>query len=146
MLVIQSCPLFVTPRTVACQAPLSMGFSRQEYWCGLPFLSPGHLPNPEIKPAFPALQVDSLPSEPPGKQGSGKKETWQSCSQIWQWTKKVSDITNIELERWKELFSTIKGSKHSRSMLLEKYIGSDISLHSIENTKSWPYNGRVKSI
>ena len=49
------------------QAPLSVGFSRQEYWCGLPFPSPGDLPNPGIKPRSPALQADSLPSEPPGK-------------------------------------------------------------------------------
>ena len=46
--------LFKTPWTVACQAPLSMGFSRQEYWSGLPVPSPGALPYPEIKPAFPA--------------------------------------------------------------------------------------------
>ena len=49
---------FVTPWTVACQAPLSMGFPKQEYWSGLPFLPPGDLPDPGIKPAslgFPAL-------------------------------------------------------------------------------------------
>jgi len=52
------------PWTVAHQAPLSMGFSRQECWNGLPFLSPRHLPNPGIKPTFsvsPALQVDYFP-------------------------------------------------------------------------------------
>ena len=53
--------------TVAHQAPLSMGFSRQEYWSGLPFPSPGDLPNPMMEPGSSALQVDSLPSEPPGK-------------------------------------------------------------------------------
>ena len=58
---------FVTPWTVACEAPLSMEFSRQEYWNGLPFLSPGDLSNPGIEPESPALQADSLPSEPPGK-------------------------------------------------------------------------------
>ena len=51
----------------AHQAPLSMDFSRQEYWSGLPFTSPGNLPNPGIKPGSLALQADSLPSEPPGK-------------------------------------------------------------------------------
>ena len=51
---------------VALQAPLSMGFSRQEYWCGLPFPSPGDLPNPGIEPGFPALLADSLPFEPRG--------------------------------------------------------------------------------
>ena len=58
--------LFVTQWTIACQAPLSMGFSRQEYWNGLPFLSPGDLPNPGIEPRSPALQTGALPSEPPG--------------------------------------------------------------------------------
>ena len=59
--------LFVTPWTVAHQAPPSMEFSRQEYWSGLPFPSPGDLPNPGIEPGSPALQTDALPSEPPGK-------------------------------------------------------------------------------
>ena len=53
--------------TVAHQAPLPMGFSRQEYWSGLPFPSPGDLPHPEIEPGSPALQADSLLSETPGK-------------------------------------------------------------------------------
>ena len=59
--------LFAIPWTVACQAPLSMGFSTQEYWNGLPFPSPGDLPNPGIEPGSPALQADALSSEPPGK-------------------------------------------------------------------------------
>ena len=59
--------LFVTPWTVVCQAPLSMEFSRQGYWSGLPFPSPGDLPNPGMEPSCPALQADFLPSEPPGK-------------------------------------------------------------------------------
>ena len=50
---------FVTSWTVASQSPLSMGFSRQEYWNGLPFLPPGDLPDPGIKPESPALQADS---------------------------------------------------------------------------------------
>ena len=53
--------------TVTHQAPLSMGFSRQEYWSGLPFPSPGDLPNPGIEPRSSALQADALTSEPPGK-------------------------------------------------------------------------------
>ena len=57
----------VTPWTVAHQAFLSMEFSRQEYWSGLPFLALGDLPNSEIEPKSPALQAESLPSEPPGK-------------------------------------------------------------------------------
>ena len=59
--------LFVTPWTVAYQAPPSMGFSRQECWSGLPFPSPGDLPDPGVKPGSPTLQADALPSEPPGK-------------------------------------------------------------------------------
>ena len=59
--------LFVTPGTVAHQTPLSMGFSRQDYWSGLPFPSPGDLPNPEIKCWSPALQVDCVSTELPGK-------------------------------------------------------------------------------
>ena len=58
--------LFATPWTVAYQAPPSMGFSRQEYWSGLPFPSPGNLPHPGIKPRSPTLQADTLTSEPPG--------------------------------------------------------------------------------
>ena len=57
--------LFVTPWTVAYQASLSMGFSRQEYWSGLPFPSQGDLPNPGIEPRSPALEADTLTSEPP---------------------------------------------------------------------------------
>ena len=58
--------LFVTPWTVAYQAPPSMGFSREEYWSGFPFPSPGDLPNPGIEPRSPALQADALLSEPQG--------------------------------------------------------------------------------
>ena len=57
----------MTPWTVACQAPISMGFPRQEYWSRLPFPSLGDLPEPGIKPKSPALQADSLPSEELGK-------------------------------------------------------------------------------
>ena len=60
MLVAQSCP------TVAHQAPLSMEFSRQEYWSGLPSPSPGYLPNPGTEPGSPELQADFLLFEPPG--------------------------------------------------------------------------------
>ena len=59
--------LFATPWTVDHQAPPSMGVSRQEYWSGLPFPSPGDLPNPRIESRSPALQADALTSEPPGK-------------------------------------------------------------------------------
>ena len=65
--------LFATPWTVAHQAPLSMGFTRQEYWSELPFHSPGDLPNPGIEARSPTLQADALTSEPPGNR------------QIWPW-------------------------------------------------------------
>ena len=58
---------FVTPWTVAYKAAPSTGFSRQEYWSGLPFPSAGDLPNPGIKPRSPTLKADTLTSEPPGK-------------------------------------------------------------------------------
>ena len=56
----------MTPWTVAYQAPQSMEFFRQEYWSGLPFPSPGDLPDPGIEPGSPALQAEALLSEPPG--------------------------------------------------------------------------------
>ena len=59
--------LFATLWTLAHQAPPSMEFSRQQYWSGLPFPSPGDLPNPGIEPRSPALHADALPSERPGK-------------------------------------------------------------------------------
>ena len=62
-LVDKSCLTLAIPWTVAHQAPLSMGFSRQEHWSGLPFPSPGDLPNPGVEPGSPALQADSLPTE-----------------------------------------------------------------------------------
>ena len=65
--VAKSCPTLSTHGLGTYQAPLSMGFSRQEYWSGLSCPSPGALPNPGIKPRSPALQADSLPTELPGK-------------------------------------------------------------------------------
>ena len=71
--------LLATPWTVAYQAPLSMRFSRQEYWSGLPFPSPGDLPDPGIEPGFPTLEADTLTSEPPGK-----PNLHSICQQIWK--------------------------------------------------------------
>ena len=62
-LVTKSCPNFATPWTVACQAPLSMGFSRPEFCSGLPFPLPGELPDSGIEPWSPPFQIDSLPTE-----------------------------------------------------------------------------------
>ena len=66
------------PWTVTLQAPLSRGFSRQEYWSGLPFPSPRDLPNPEIEPGSRTLQADFLASEPPGK----LLTIWTSVSKV----------------------------------------------------------------
>ena len=81
--------LFVIPRPVACQAPLSMGFSRQEYWSGLPFPAPGDLSDPGINPRSPALQADSLPLEISGRAG-GKRgdrgwDGWIASPTQWTW-------------------------------------------------------------
>ena len=73
--------LFVTPWTVAHQAPLSMGFSRQEYWSGLPCPPPGDLPNPGIKPRSLAVRADSLPVKPQGK----PKNTGVGSLSLLQW-------------------------------------------------------------
>ena len=67
VLITQSCQLFVTQWTAACQAPLSMDISRQEYWSGLPFPSAGDLSDPGIKLRSPALQENSLLTKPPEK-------------------------------------------------------------------------------
>ena len=80
-------PNSATPWTVARQAPLSMGFSRQEYWRRLPFPSPGDPPNSRIKPRSPALQADSLSSEPPGKQ----KEEGNKCFPFAQFSWKLKE-------------------------------------------------------
>ena len=70
---------FVTPWIISCQAPLSMRFSRQEYWSRLPFPSSGDLPDPWIEPGSPALQADSLLSEPSG-QPPGQAEGILKCA------------------------------------------------------------------
>ena len=78
--------LFETLWPIVHQAPLSMEFSRQKYWCGLPFPPPGNLPDPGIEPRSPAMQADALPSETPGKpsmEGEGNSEagwlTLEAC-------------------------------------------------------------------
>ena len=76
--VTELCSTLGTPWTVALRAPLSMGFSRQEYWSGLPFLSPRDLPIPGIQQVSLALQADFLPSEPPGEQINAK-QTFKGC-------------------------------------------------------------------
>ena len=98
MLVTQSChSLFSTPWTVTHQAPLSMEFSRQEYWNRLPFGSPGDLPDSGMEPESPALKADSLPSEPPGKPNSYLvlcKVSIENCGHV-KWALIIDPVKNI---------------------------------------------------
>ena len=100
-------PLFATPWTVAHQAPLSMGFSRQEYWSGLPFPSPGDLRDPGIELGSSTLQADSLPAEPPGN-----PIVWYRCSvKLWEWVSSARDGVSLEelmSEGWNPGLSNIK--------------------------------------
>ena len=75
----QFSPILATPWTIACQSPLSIEFSRQEYWSGLPFPSPGDLPDPGIEHGSLALQADSLPTEPWCLQAEGS-----ACPKAWR--------------------------------------------------------------
>ena len=100
--------LFVTLWTVALQAPPFMGFSKQEYWSGLLFPSPGDLPDPGIEPRSPALQADTLTSEPPGKPFLGNRECQLKpcCIYKLQWLKlKILAIPNVDknVEEYLEL-------------------------------------------
>ena len=79
--------LFATPWTVAYQVPPSMGFSRQEYWSGLPFPSVGDLPDSGVEPGPAALQADSFPSEPPGK--------WSSLKNSLGWPWAISNTNRM---------------------------------------------------
>ena len=85
------------PWTVAWQAPLSMGFPKTEYWCGLPFPSPGDLPDPGIKPASPALAGQFFTVEPPGKSYGVMKYSNKLIvamdAQLYEYNKKLSNCT-----------------------------------------------------
>ena len=96
--VAQSCPTLCDPWTVAHQAPPSMGFSRQEYWSGLPFPSPGDLPDPGIEPRSPTLQADTLTSEPPGKPTTNFK--WTYIVKKYKRRKKIYKINLKQLRKW----------------------------------------------
>ena len=82
--VAQSCPTLCHPMDWSLEPGRlqSMEFSRQEYWSGLPFPSPGDLPDPGIEPRSPALQVDALTSEPPGKLSHKKEHIWVSSNEV----------------------------------------------------------------
>ena len=93
--------LFAILWTIAHQAPLSMGFSRQEYWSGLPFPSLGDLPNPGIEPGSPALQTDTLTAELPGKP-KNVQTTTQLHSSHTQW-KPTPELLSGKSHGWKSL-------------------------------------------
>ena len=96
--------LFVTPWTVAHQAPQSMGFSRQQYWSGLPFPSPGDLPDPGIEPGSPPLQADALSSEPPRKPlilATFKKTGEITFNIIFYLTQYIQNIV-ISMHKWQK--------------------------------------------
>ena len=118
--------LFVTPWTVAYQAPQSVGFSRQEYWSGLPFPSPEDLPHPGIKPRSPTVSADALLSEPPAKsresrisiEGRMDKYTvmnshtgilyialkMHECISMDEYQKQNIDLKNLAANKWKKLW------------------------------------------
>ena len=92
----------MTPGTVAHEAPLSLGFSRQEYWSGLPCCPPGDLPNPGIKPRCPSLQTDSLPSGSTGKPkntGVGSLFLLQEIFPIQWWNPSLLHCRFLNTER-----------------------------------------------
>jgi len=100
----------VTPWTAAGQAPLSMEFSMHEHWSGLPCPPPGDLPNPGIKPRSPALQADSLPTEPPGKPKSKEWVAWWAAvygvAQSWTRLKRLSSSSGSSLSLLQGIFPT----------------------------------------
>ena len=91
--------LFATPWTVSHQAPPSMGLSRQEYWSGLPFPSPGHLPDPGIEPRSPTLQADALTSEPPEKPKKKQSNQILDCQHSFD-QGKIKRIPEKHLLHW----------------------------------------------
>ena len=106
--------VFVTLQTVVCQASLSIGFSRQEYWSRLPCPSPGDLHDPGTKPRSPALQEDSSPSEPPGKLENKifipVVELWHTLNQSHQslfrdsiYTNEIKNLVTMSLSHWKTM-------------------------------------------
>ena len=119
--------LRVTPWTVACQAPLSMRFPRQEYWCGLPFPSPGDLPDPGIEPTSPAPQADSLSRAPPGKPNKSylvlvaPPPLWRAHLSAWG-----EDRRGLPWCPCQGNFRTLHGTE---SRALREFMGGNFTLH-----------------
>ena len=133
--VFQSCLTFATLWTVARQAPLSKGFSRQEYWSGLLCPPPGDCPNPGIKPRSPTLQVDSLPSELPGKALYTDILYWSFYTDTLYWfplVLKTNDQCFIFTVYW-------RNPSHSKthSSDLNKYLSTFIVCYVPGPVRSW---------
>ena len=92
----QLCPTLCNPMDSSLQTPSSMGYSRQEYWSGLPFPSPRDLPDPGIEPGSPTLQAASLPSEPPGRPGR-PRGLWETETPLLKGMLIPSSIVSISI-------------------------------------------------
>ena len=133
------------PWTIAHQAPLSMEFPRQEYWSGLPFPSPGDLPNPGIKPVSPELQADSLPSEPPGKPHKKDRRALNDDKGIN--TRRLTDIyaLNKGASKYiKKLWSATKGEIDSDIIIVGDFSTSFTSMERSSRQKNKKVNSRLK--
>ena len=115
----------MTPWTVAHQAPLSMGFSRQEYWSGLPSPSPGHLPNPAIEPVSPALQTDSLPLS-----------HWGS-SKMWCRQYKIQDMPNLGEQRHAWLLMHLLAHWDAEHLSIDSYFSPPLKVRRRETQVWW---------
>ena len=134
-LVVKLCLTLCDPWTVALQAPLSMEFPRQEYWNGLPFPPPMHLPNPGIKPMSPAssaLQVDSLPLS---HQGSTRFTVWPSNFTPRYISKENKDAnlkTFMDLSVHRALFTIAKIWKQPQCLSTDEWIKKMWYIHTME--------------
>ena len=108
------CPTLATPWTVACQSPLSVGFSRQEYGNGLPFPTPGDLPDPEIEPRSPELQADSLLTELLGKLAKGDANRSEPPTSMMSWDYFFS-FPFKTFYRWAKPLELVLGAKSAFS-------------------------------
>ena len=118
---LQSCPTLCDPMA-AHQDPLSLGFSRQESWSGLPFPLPGDLPNPGIKPRSPALWADSLPSEPPDV-----SHICIQCSSISS-VEECKTLFSLQGKMLQDILCTISQNRKSKSLFLVQSFKSIIYL------------------
>ena len=120
--VAQSCQLFVTPWTVAHQSPLSLGFPRQEYWSGLPFPSPGDLPDPGIEPVSLALAGRFFTTEPPDA-----KHVWLALiSKMLAW-----------YPAWQSTPVFLAGESHEQRVTVHRAAKSQTRLKSLSNSRLW---------